>query len=87
MRQLHSADRGGFTFLPEVGVHENVHELDFSSLYPNISCTRNISPETIRCECHDREDVPSLGYSICDEPGYLPDVLQPLIDARDQLKA
>jgi DNA polymerase I len=86
MRQLHAADRGGFTFSPEGGVHDEVHELDFSSLYPNIICTRNISPETIRCDCHDRTDVPGLGYSICDESGYLPDVLQPLIDARDGLK-
>jgi len=36
---LHDADRGGFIFAPEVGLHENVHELDFSSLYPNIICT------------------------------------------------
>ena len=87
MAQLHAADRGGFTFSPDVGVHEDVHELDFSSLYPNIICTRNVSPETIRCECHDRADVPGLGYSICDEPGYLPEVLQPIVDARDDLKA
>ncbi|WP_336328807.1 type B DNA-directed DNA polymerase [Halovenus sp. HT40] len=86
MRQLHEADRGGFTFTPEVGVYENVHELDFSSLYPNIICTRNISPETIRCDCHDRADVPGLGYSICDAQGYLPEVLQPIIDDRDALK-
>jgi len=87
MGQLHEADRGGFTFAPDVGVHEAVHELDFSSLYPNIICTRNVSPETIRCDCHDRGDVPGLGYSICDEPGYLPDVLQPIIDDRDAIKA
>nr|WP_323740457.1 DNA polymerase domain-containing protein [Halegenticoccus tardaugens] len=84
---LDDADRGGFTFSPEVGFHEDVHELDFSSLYPNIICEFNISPETIRCECHaDREDVPGLGYSICDEQGYLVDVLQPLIDAHDAFK-
>src|SRR5437016_915691 len=29
-------DRGGFTFEPEVGVHEGLYELDFSSLYPSI---------------------------------------------------
>ncbi|WP_435181434.1 type B DNA-directed DNA polymerase [Halorussus sp. AFM4] len=88
MRQLNDADRGGFTFAPDVGVHEDVHELDFSSLYPNIICQYNISPEKIRCDCHsDREDVPGLGYSICDDRGYLPDVLQPLIDARDDIKA
>ena len=88
MRQLDEADRGGFTFAPDVGVHEDVHELDFSSLFPNIICTRNVSPDKIRCECHsDREDVPGIGYSICDERGYLPDVLQPLIDDRDEIKA
>ena len=88
MRQLHDADRGGFTFAPDVGVHDEVHELDFSSLYPNIICTRNVSPEKIRCDCHrGREDVRGLGYCICDERGYLPDVLQPLIDDRDEIKA
>jgi len=88
MGTLHDADRGGFIFAPEVGLHENVHELDFSSLYPNIICTRNVSPDVIRCSCHsDREDVPGLGYSICDDRGYLVDVLQPIIDARDEIKA
>jgi len=88
MGTLHDADRGGFIFAPEVGLHENVHELDFSSLYPNIICTRNVSPDIIRCDCHaDREDVPGLGYSICDDRGYLVDVLQPIIDARDEIKA
>ncbi|SIR97569.1 DNA polymerase I [Haladaptatus litoreus] len=88
MRQLHDADRGGFTFAPDVGLHEDVHELDFSSLYPNIIVTRNVSPEKIRCECHaGREDVPGIGYSICDERGYLPDVLEPLIEDRDVIKA
>jgi DNA polymerase I len=85
---LHDADRGGFVFAPEVGLHEDVHELDFSSLYPNIICTRNVSPDVVRCACHaDREDVPELGYSICDERGYLVDVLRPLVDARDEIKA
>ncbi|MFQ3476988.1 type B DNA-directed DNA polymerase [Halonotius sp. F2-221B] len=88
MGTLHDADRGGFIFAPEVGLHEDVHELDFSSLYPNIICTRNVSPDVIRCDCHsDREDVPELGYSICNEQGYLVDVLQPIIDARDEIKA
>ena len=87
MGTLHDADRGDFIFAPEVGVHEDIHELDFSSLYPNIICTRNVSPDVIRCDCHDyRDDVPGLGHSICDERGYLVDVLQPIIDARDEIK-
>mgnify|MGYP000256511530 CR=1 FL=1 len=83
---LDAADRGGTTFAPEVGVHGDVHELDFASLYPNIIRTRNISPETIRCGCCDTADVPGLGYSICETDGYLPTVLGPLIDARSDIK-
>ena len=86
--QLDDADRGGFTFEPAVGAHETVHELDFSSLYPNIIREYNVSPETVRCECHpDRADVPGLGYSICPEDGYLPEVLGPIIDDRADIKA
>jgi DNA polymerase I len=88
MRTLDAADRGGFIFAPDVGVHEDVHELDFSSLYPNIICEYNVSPDVIRCDCHpEREDVPELGYSTCTDRGYLADVLQPLIDDRDDIKA
>jgi DNA polymerase I len=88
MGQLRDADRGGFTFSSAVGVHEDVHELDFSSLYPNVIVTRNVSPETVRCECHaDRGDVPGLGYAICDDRGYLPEVLESLVADRDRLKA
>jgi len=84
---LDDADRGGTTFAPDVGLHEDVHELDFASLYPNIIRTRNVSPETVRCGCCDSEDVPGLGYSVCDRDGYLPEVLGPLIDARSEIKA
>jgi len=41
--QLDDANRGGFTFEPAVGAHETVHELDFSSLYPNIIREYNVS--------------------------------------------
>ena len=83
---LHAADRGGVTFQPEVGVHEGVHELDFASLYPNVIREYNVSPETVCCGCHDRADVPELGYSVCDEPGFLGDVLAPLLDDRQRWK-
>ena len=87
MGQLHAADRGGTTFSPEVGLHEDVHELDFASMYPNIIVTRNISPETIRGDCTESRTVPGLGYEICTERGYLPDVLEPLIEDRETIKA
>ncbi len=83
---LHAADRGGFTFAPDVGIHEHVVELDFGSLYPNIMCEYNISPETVCCDCCSGDDVPGLGYTICDRDGFVPDVLEPVIDDRAALK-
>jgi len=47
------------------GVHEDVHQLDFASLYPNIIREYGVSPDTVCCDCHDRADVPELGYSVC----------------------
>jgi len=84
---LHDADRGGFTFSPDPGIYEDVVEVDFASLYPSIMCEYNVSPETVGCDCHDRADVPGLGYSICDRRGFLADVLGPLIDDRSDFKA
>ncbi len=87
MKTLHKSDRGGFIFSPRVGVHEDVHEVDFSSLYPNIIREHNISPETVRTRCSENEKVPELGYTICkDKRGYLPQVLSPLIDDRQEIK-
>ncbi len=83
---LHTADRGGFTFAPDVGIHEDVVEVDFGSLYPNVMCEYNISPETVCCDCHETEDVPGIGYSICDRPGFIPDVLEPIISDRAAIK-
>ena len=85
--ELHAADRGGFTFQPEPGVHANVHELDFASLYPNVIREYGVSPDTVRCDCHDRADVPELGYSVCDREAFLGDVLGPLLDDRARWKA
>jgi DNA polymerase I len=83
---LQAADRGGFTFQPDPGVHESVHELDFASLYPNVIREYDVSPETVCCDCHDRADVPELGYSVCDEQGFLGDVLADLLDDRQGWK-
>ena len=36
---LDAADRGGTASAPGIGVRENVHELDFASLYPTINAS------------------------------------------------
>ncbi|MCP2507794.1 MAG: hypothetical protein NLN64_05840 [Candidatus Thalassarchaeaceae archaeon] len=49
--QMLISDRGGLYLDPRPGVHKQVYELDFASLFPSIIATRNISPETMNCEC------------------------------------
>jgi DNA polymerase elongation subunit (family B) len=83
------ADRGGFIFEPEVGLHEGLVELDFASLYPTIMARFNISPETLNCPCcRDRgRRVPGLGYHTCMERlGLVPRVLQPVLERRRYYK-
>lgn len=80
--QMVKADRGGHILEPRVGVHENVGEVDFSSLYPNIINEFNISPETVLCGCcpDSKQRVPVLDYNICEKKrGFIPDVVKPLI--------
>ncbi len=87
LQTLQAADCGGLTYQPEVGLHEDVYEVDFASLYPRIICEWNISPDTILCDCHpDRTKIPELDYNVCEEDGFLPDVLQRLVDHRGAIK-
>lgn len=51
LQELSIADRGGLIYEPEIGVHEQVAEFDFESLYPNIMRKYNLSAETIQCNC------------------------------------
>lgn len=80
--QLLKADRGGHILEPRVGIFDGVGEVDFSSLYPNIISTFNISPETVLCACcpQSHHRVPVLDYHICEKRrGFIPDVITPII--------
>jgi len=83
-KELLIGDRGGLIFEPEIGVFENVAELDFTSLYATIMEKKNISAETILCNCcPDSENrVPELGYNICRKLGIVPQSLEILIKKR-----
>jgi len=88
--ELLIADRGGMILEPVVGLHEDVVELDYASLYPNIMVVHNISPETMRCSCcpDSPRRVPQLGYHICQrQKGLLPEVLEPILLRRFCFKA
>jgi len=79
-------DRGGLILEPRIGVHENVGEVDFASLFGNIMLKKNISAETIDCKCcPDSElQVPELGYHICKKQGIVPQSLKLLLDKRQR---
>ncbi len=82
-------DRGGMIHQPRPGVHEDVLEMDFSSMYPSIISRFNISPETLECDCcpSSEDVVPGLGYRICRKRrGLLPEVLGPLVERRRAFK-
>jgi DNA polymerase elongation subunit (family B) len=89
--ELLVSDRGGLILDPVVGLHEDIIELDFASLYPNVMVSFNISPETMLCDCckfFPKIVVPQLGYHICSHHlGLLPEVLKPVLYRRFCYKA
>ncbi|MEM3072994.1 MAG: DNA polymerase domain-containing protein, partial [Candidatus Bathyarchaeia archaeon] len=88
-RQLLMADRGGFCFEPKIGVHENVGEIDFDSLYPTLMVKYNLSPETINCDCclNSSLRIPELGYHVCERRvGLIPEAIKPLLNKRREYK-
>jgi DNA polymerase elongation subunit (family B) len=83
--ELLVGDRGGFVYEPEVGVHDDVGEVDFASMYPTVMVNNNISAETILCKCcpNSKLRIPELGYNICEKKiGIVPKALKPVIKKR-----
>lgn len=77
------ADKGGLTYQPLVGLHHDVAELDFASMYPAIMARFNVSPETMHCECGSCARVPEIGFTVCRRRrGLVPETLAPLIEKR-----
>ncbi len=88
-KELVVADRGGFVYEPATGLHEDVGELDFSSLYPTVMLKHNLSGETVKCNCcpESTSRVPDLGYHICQRwQGIVPRTLDILLRKRAVFK-
>ncbi|MDI6889127.1 MAG: DNA-directed DNA polymerase [Methanocellales archaeon] len=76
---------GGFVLEPKKGIHENVACLDFSSMYPSIMISFNISPDTVTDE--DGYEAPEVGYRFRKKPdGFFKRILQELVSKRSALK-
>jgi len=86
-RQLIAADRGGLVGPPIVGLHENVAEIDFVSMYPSIMVEYNISPETVGAHSQNATTIPELDIPIdLTREGFIPITLRPLVQKRVRLK-
>jgi DNA polymerase elongation subunit (family B) len=88
--ELLVADRGGFIFEPKLGFHTDVVEVDFTSMFPMLMLTRNISAETVLCKCcpNSKIRVPELGYNICEKrKGIVPKTLELLLKKRLKYKS
>jgi DNA polymerase-2 len=84
---LLQADRGGMVYQPSIGLHANVAEIDFISMYPSIMEHFNISPETIGKSSQNSTFVPELELTIDQgQRGLVPDTLQPLLEKRIRIK-
>jgi DNA polymerase-2 len=70
--ELIRADKGGLIYQPLIGLHRDVAQIDFASMYPSIMVNFNISPETT-----GKEDLPD---------GLVPQTLRPLLEKRLTLK-
>ena len=87
--ELLLADRGGFIFAPRLGIHDGVTEVDFSSMYPTLMATKNISAETALCKCcpDSKLRVPELGYNVCEKrEGIVPKTLKMILSKRAAYK-
>lgn len=84
---LFTADQGGLVYQPKIGVHKNVAQIDFVSLYPAIMVHFNISPETILTDPNAENIVPALGIAIDNsQDGLIPKALRPLLEKRIEMK-
>jgi DNA polymerase elongation subunit (family B) len=83
--ELLIGDRGGFIYEPQVGIHDDVGEVDFTSMYPTLMVKNNISAETILCKCcpNSKLRIPELNYPICEKRrGIVPNALELIVSKR-----
>ncbi|MGW8289095.1 MAG: DNA polymerase domain-containing protein, partial [Candidatus Bathyarchaeia archaeon] len=88
--ELLVGDRGGFVYEPQVGIHDNIGEVDFSSMYPVLMVKNNISAETVLCKCcpNSKLRIPDLNYHICEKRvGVVPKALDLVTTKRLRYKS
>ena len=86
--ELFHEDMGGTVYDPIIGLHQDVAEIDFFSMYPGIMVHFNVSPETVGTLRPTSDLVAGLEKMTAgEELGLVPQTLAPLLDKRFKLKA
>lgn len=85
---LNDSDGGGLNYHPVVGLHSDIAELDFFSMYPSIMAEWNISGETAGEKGVSILETPRSGMPVNqDVPGLVASILKPLLEKRRLAKA
>ena len=84
-------NEGGYVKQPETGLHENLVQFDFRSLYPSIIISKNISPDVMYLGDVDSEDdyniSPEHGIKFKKSPqGFIPSVIDKILQERFRIK-
>lgn len=91
VRQAEEANEGGYVKEPEIGLHENLVQFDFRSLYPSIIISKNISPDVLNLgEVKNKEEyniAPEHYFKFKKEPqGFIPSVIGKVLKERLLIK-
>lgn len=99
--RVHDSNSGGYVKQPEVGLHENLVQFDFRSLYPSLIISKNISPDVLYKgnvsldNLDDFEEInegdfnvsPEHHYLFKKEPlGFIPSVIGNVLNERIRIK-
>ena len=84
-------NEGGYVREPEKGLHENLVQFDFRSLYPSIIISKNISPDVMVLGDIENEEeyniAPEHGIKFKKEPqGFIPSVIDKILQERFRIK-
>ena len=82
---------GGFVLEPDKGLHENLVQFDFRSLYPSIIISKNISPDVlVEGEVENPDDYnvsPEHDLKFMKSPqGFIPSVIDKILQERFRIK-
>ena len=84
-------NEGGYVKEPETGLHENLVQFDFRSLYPSLIISKNISPDVMELGDVENEEEynisPEHGIKFKKSPqGFIPSVIDKILQERFRIK-